>query len=169
MNDYDDYAINPSNFEQMASEYNLQKQKIFSLTKKCEIDKSDVNSLFEKTEYLKTIVLDLEARTKNGNILLVLKEILEEVESSTKNLSNIFDDSVKTYQTEQFELVMFCNNLKLAINIVGEIIKLLIKIKDDDIKFEYSQVLTNEINRFIDINNKLASMFGECRYLKYIE
>ena len=150
----------------MAKEYSLIQKSQILKTKKCEIDPDDISLLFAKIEYLKVLTNDLKNRTKNVSILQVLNEISAKIEQNNDNLTEILEKNVKTESIES-EAKMFCNNLKLAINTTGDILKLLVKIKNDDETFELSPALTEVINSFIEINNQYVSLFGECQYLKY--
>lgn len=162
---YDDYAMSPENFEIMAKEYNINQNKVLSLkTKACEINQDDVKLLFNKIEYLRVLVDNLKNHTSNIDILKVLDDVAIDIQDQTKQLSEVLGRIVKGFDNQDDEIKIFCNNLKLAINTAGDIIKLLVKIKDEDETFELSPKLTNNINEFVDINNQLVSLFGECRY-----
>lgn len=169
MNIYDDYAVSPSNFEKMAKEYSLQSNgKILSLkAKQCEISQDDVDALFAKIEYLRVLVGNLKNRTNNTDVLLVLNNISSEIATNVTNLSGVLNGGVKTFEREDQNYEIFCNNLKLSINTTGDIIKLLIKIKDDDVTFQFAPKLTDATDSFIDINNQLVSLFGDCRYRNF--
>ena len=166
MNMYNDGLVDTSKFEQMAKEYSLLQKSQILKTKNCDISSDDVSMLFAKIEYLKVLTNDLSVKTKNANILLILSEISAKIVQNYDNLTKILKNNVKTESIES-EAKMFCNNLKLAINTTGDILKLLIKIKDDDNTFELSPPLTEAINSFIEINNQYVSLFGECQYLRY--
>ena len=165
---YNDFAISPQNFEAMAKEYSLQKQSSIFSANKQDVSKEDIKSLFSKLEYLKVLIVDLQKRTSNADILLVLDDLSKVLKEQNQKLSNILDSqtSIQTESEENFK--MFCNNLKIAINTTSDIVKLLIKIKDDEQTTGDAKLsLTDSINIFLDINNKLVSLFGECRYLRY--
>lgn len=162
---YDDYAMNPENFEVMAKEYKSQESRVVGLgANVCKIDSNDIKSVFEKIEYLKVLISNLKNHTSNVDALKVLDDISLDVSMQSKNLSNLFGQFVQSENEKEEDIKIFCNNLKLAINTTGEIVKILVKIKDADETFELSQNLTNSINNFIDMNNQLVSLFGECRY-----
>ena len=165
---YNDFAINPQNFEAMAKEYSLQKQSsIFSINKQ-DVDEKEIKSLMAKLEYLRVLLGDLKKRTSNADILLVLDELSITLQEQTKKLTELFDGLTVSQNNDEEEYKMFCNNLKIAINTTSDIIKLLINIKDDEqTPSEVKLSLTNSINVFLDFNNKLVSLFGECRYLRY--
>ncbi len=165
---YNDFAINPQNFEAMAKEYSLQKQSsIFSINKQ-DIDEKEIKSLTAKLEYLRVLLGDLKKRTSNADILLVLDELSITLQEQTKKLTELFDGLTVSQNNDEEEYKMFCNNLKIAINTTSDIVKLLIEIKDDEkTPSEAKLSLTESINTFLDINNKLVSLFGECRYLRY--
>lgn len=173
---YDDYAICPDKFEEMAKEFVANQSKISGLcakisdlqvVKKSEISKDDVDMLFKKIEYLRVLLADLKNRSTNSDVLLVLDSIAEEIKQQTESLSKLLNVGISALEQNEVRGDMFCNNLKLSINTAGDIVKLLIKIKDDDQTFELSPALTEAINIFLQINNQLVSLFGECRYLRY--
>ncbi len=165
---YDDYALSPENFEVMAKEYKAKESNILSLkTKVSEIDRIDVDSLFNKIEYLRVLVNDLKTRTTNSDVIVVLNQISDDIATETQNLSQTLDGGTIALENETMPIDMFCNNLKIAINTTGDILKLLIKIKDDDETFELSPVLTSSTNTFLEINNQLVSLFGECKYRSF--
>lgn len=165
---YNDFAINPQNFEAMAKEYSLQKQSsIFSINKQ-DVDEKEIKSLMAKLEYLRVLLGDLKKRTSNADILLVLDELSITLQEQTKKLTELFDGLTVSQNNDEEEYKMFCNNLKIAINTTSDIVKLLIEIKDNEkTPSEAKLSLTESINTFLDINNKLVSLFGECRYLRY--
>ena len=162
---YDDYALNPESFEDMAREYQSNRRQVLGLKVKItEVDPNDVKQLFAKLEYLRVLTQSLKNHTSNADAQKVLDDVLVDIVEQTKRLSEILKPVAMIYQTDEVDLKIFCNNLKLAINTTGDIVKLLVKIKDDDESFELSLKLTNSINEFVDINNQLVSLFGECRY-----
>ena len=167
MNMYNDGLVDTSKFEQMAKEYSLLQKSQILKTKNCDISSDDVSMLFSKIEYLKVLTNDLKNRTKNADILLILGEISKKIEENTEILSKILNQNALVQCQTKAEAKMFCNNLKLAINTTGDVLKLLVKIKDDDETFELSPPLTEAINSFIEINNQYVSLFGECQYLRY--
>ena len=167
MNMYNDGLVDTSKFEQMAKEYRLLQKSQILKTKKCEISSDEISMLFAKIEYLRVLTNDLKNRTKNADILLILGEISKKIEENTESLSKILNQNTLVQCQTKAEAKMFCNNLKLAINTPGDILKLLVKIKDDDSTFELSPPLTEIINSFIEINNQYVSLFGECQYLRY--
>lgn len=164
---YNDGLVDISKFEQMAKEYSLLQKSQILKTKNCDISSDDVSMLFAKIEYLKVLTNDLSTKTKNADILLILGEISKKIEENTENLSKILNQNALVQCQTKAEAKMFCNNLKLAINTTGDILKLLTKIKDNDSTFELSPALTEIINSFIEINNQYVSLFGECQYLRY--
>ncbi len=168
MENYDDYAVNPQMFETMAKEYQVQSlSKMQNVTIK-ELDKELIKSLFNKIEYLQALINTLKQHTKNANIILVIDETLNLLDSQQHVLINLFDGGIATQSVGEDDFRMFCNNLKIAINTTSDIIKLLIEIKDNElVNFEKKEKLTMVINEFLDINNNLVSLFGECRYLQY--
>ena len=168
MEKYDDFAINPGMFETMAKEYQVQSlSKMQSVTIK-KPDKELVKNLFAKIRYLQSLLNTLKQHTKNADIISVIDEIYVSTQNQTEILVNLFDDVVISQNADEDDFKMFCNNLKIAINTTSDIIKLLISIKDDEaVDYEIKEKLTGVINSFLDINNNLVSLFGECRYLKY--
>lgn len=168
MERYDDFAVNLNSFETMAKEYNAQIQ-----SKMLKVDIKQVNlklakSLFNKIEYLRVLVNDLKQRTSNSEILIVLDDVLKQIENQNQILSTLFEQGIEAQTQSEDSFKMFCNNLKLSISTTSDIIKLLIEIKDDEeTSFEAKSKLTEVINSFLDINNNLVSLFGECRYLRY--
>ena len=165
---YNDFAISPQNFDAMAKEYAMQKQSsIFSVNKQG-VSKEDIKYLFSKLEYLRVLIVDLQKRTSNADILLVLDELSKTLYEQNQKLSNLFDGVTWIQTDDEENYKMFCNNLKIAINTTSDIVKLLISIKDDEqTPSETKSLLTDSINVFLDFNNKLVSLFGECRYLRY--
>ena len=165
---YDDFALSPQNFEVMAKEYALQKQSgVFSVNKQ-DINKEDVKSLFSKLEYLRVLLVDLKTRASNADIIIVLDELSKTLQEQNQKLTELFDGATWIQTDDEENYKMFCNNLKIAISTTSDIIKLLINIKDDEqTPSEVKLSLTNSINVFLDFNNKLVSLFGECRYLRY--
>ena len=164
---YNDGLIDTSKFEQMAKEYSLVQKSQILKTGKLDISQDEKNLLFVKIEYLKVLTGKLKNLTKNANILQILGEILQKIDNNSQILIELLGQSTAVQTINQTELTMFCNNLKLAINTTGDIIKLLVKIKTDDQTFELSPSLTKQINSFIEINNEYVSLFGECQYLRY--
>lgn len=162
---YDDYALNPEVFELMAKEYNQRKKSITSLSVSVKaVKKDDVDELFKKIEYLRVLIGSLKSQTKNIDTISVLDRVLQNVKDEQVKLFNLFDGVVLTSSSDDVMTKIFCNSLKLAIDSTGEIVKCLIKIKDDDETFELSSSLTESINTFLDVNSMLVSLFGECRY-----
>ena len=163
MEQYNDFAINPENFEKMAKEFNLQKSNVLTV-KNSSISNEQKMELKRKLRELAFIVKNLAKYTNITAVVEVINNIDESIKKEYDNLLPIFEDVVEKESEDEQNYKMFCNGLKLSINIVAEIIKLLIEIKDSDDSFQYSTVLTNSINNFLDINNQLVSLFGECRY-----
>lgn len=173
MQNYDDFALCPEKFEDMAKEYIANQGRINSLSAKIgggeraaksEIERDDIDLLFKKIEYLRVLVSDLKMRTSNPDALAVLDNVSSDILEQNKNLSILLNAGAMAFDHEDEQMDMFCNNLKVAINTASDIVKLLIKIKDDDETFQLSPALTESINSFLEINNQLVSLFGECRY-----
>ena len=168
MNKYDDFALDFSSFENMAKEYNAQIQSNALKVEKKDVDEKQVNSLLSKIEYLKVLVSDLKRRTSNADILLVLDDISNNIKSQNQILTELFGQGTSIQSQEEDNFKMFCNNLKVAISTTSEIIKTLIEIKDNEsVDADTKLKLTEVINCFLDINNSLVSLFGECRYLRF--
>ena len=172
MEKYDDYAVSPQNFEAMAKEYNKCIQSNMLNIKhvadvSTQFDENAIKSLFNKIEYLRVLINDLKNQTKNQDILTVLSQITDDIQSQINLLSDAFKTNFVAKQDNEDEFKMFCNKLKLAINTTSDIVKLLIGIKDDENTIsDIKLILTSSINGFLDINNELVSLFGECRYLR---
>ena len=165
---YDDFAFNPNNFEVMAKEYNKQMHSNVLSVKKEDINEKLVRSLFNKIEYLRVLVNDLMQRTSNADIMIVLDDISSQISAQNNTLKSLFDDGISVQNQNEDNFIMFCNNLKIAINTTSDIIKILIEIKDDETTNANAKLtLTQVINSFLDINNSFVSLFGECRYLRY--
>ena len=169
---YDDFAINPNMFETMAKEYKLQQKNILSLNVKTNqtdnaIDKESLLKLFDEIKQLQSLLYNLMSLTTNNDIKQVVNDIIAEVEIENQNLLNTFENLniSKTMASDEIEKKkIFCNLLKSVVNKTSEIIKLLVAIKDSDTLFQYSTILTFSTNQFLDINTKLVSLFGDCRY-----
>ena len=169
---YDDFAMEPNNFEAMAKEYMAQsKSKIlgndFSKENNDKL-KDRQSALFKNLEYLRVLVEDLKMRTKNEDILAVLAETSNDIVHETQKLNALLGATASAVADDSNQIKMFCNNLKLAIQTASEVVRLLIEIKDDDsISADIKPNLTQSIDAFLTINNKLVSLFGECRYLTF--
>lgn len=160
---YDDFAIlDKEKFDIVNREYQKQKScKILSVKK---LQPEETESLMQKIEYLQKLLQKLKANTKNSDTLLVLDGIIQDVQNQQDKINVLLGGAMAMGETEP-ETVIFCNNLKLAIQTTGEIVKQLIEVKDSEqtageIKPDYTDIILS----FIDINNKLVSLFGECRY-----
>ena len=168
---YDDFLMSPENFEAMAKEFGENAKGEILSVKKTSVNENDVKDIFKKIEFLRVLVVDLKGKTKNQEILVVLSDISNQIESQNNALAEVFDGSVTNnvgVQESAEEMAkMFCNNLKIAISTASDIVRLLIKIKDEDSSFLLAPKLTESTNVFLDINNQLVSLFGECRFLRY--
>ena len=168
MNKYDDFALDFESFENMAKEYNAQIQSNALKVEKKDVDEKEINSLLSKIEYLKVLLNDLKRITSNADILLVLDDISNGVERQNKILVELFGQGITIQAQAEDNFKMFCNNLKAAIGTTSEIIKTLIEIKDNaSVDANTKLKLTEVINIFLDINNSLVSLFGDCRYLRF--
>ena len=168
---YDDFLMSPENFEAMAKEFSANAKGEILSVKKTGVNENDIKDLFKKIEFLRVLVLDLKGKTKNQEILVVLSDISNQIESQNNTLAEVFDDgttnNVGVQESAEEMAKMFCNNLKIAISTASDIVRLLIKIKDEDSSFLLAPKLTESTNVFLDINNQLVSLFGECRFLRY--
>ncbi len=173
---YNDYAINPQSFEQMAKEYKNCKNSpgLMSNTGLLADDSHNdrqaelVKQLLKQVEYLRVLTNDLKTRTKNQDIILVLGDIQNQIKLQSDIFANMFGASVQSFASDNVDIKMFCNNLKLATQSATQIVKLLVALKDlEQTTAQQKLSLTDSINQFLDINNKLVSLFGECRYLIY--
>ena len=127
-----------------------------------------VKQLLKQVEYLRVLTSDLKTRTKNKDIILVLNDIQSQIKLQSDVFANLFSIAVQSCASDNVDIKMFCNNLKLAIQSATQIVKLLIAIKDlEQTTAQQKLSITDSINQFLDINNKLVSLFGACRYLIY--
>ena len=178
MNIYDDFAVNPASFEDMAKEFCNQKKSSVQSAENCDVLKNNQNKtqlatlddqkqLKNKVEYLLVLIKDLKTRTSNNDVLIVLNNLQDEIENQQHIIDDIFQIASEQ-SSQKADINMFCNNLKIALNTTSDIVKLLIKLKDsDETSFEQKQMLTQSMNTFLDINNNFVSLFGECQYLSY--
>ena len=168
---YDDFLMSPENFETMAKEFDKKAKGEILSVKKTSVNENDVKDLFKKIEFLRVLVVDLKSKTKNQEILVVLSDISNQIESQNNTLAEVFEDvatnNVGVQESAEEMAKMFCNNLKIAISTASDIVRLLIKIKDEDNSFVLAPKLTESTNVFLDINNQLVSLFGECRFLRF--
>lgn len=165
MEKYNDFALGTENFERMAKEYENKKTGEVLETKKDVKESQDFSSLQKQLDYLQNLLAEIKRHTTNSDVLLVLKEIEADVKKQIENINSLFKNNITSQSAEEPETVLFCNNLKLAIQTANDIIKNLVGIKDDEkTSGETKLALTSIINAFIEINNKLVSLFGECRY-----
>ena len=161
---YDDFAVlRPEDFETVAKEYS--NQGIGKILSQNNCQQTNTEGIFKKIEYLQNLVEKLKTHTKNEDVLIVLDGIAEDLQSQRDKLRSLVSEEVWTYSSNEPHTVIFCNNLKLAIQTSSEIVKQLIDIKDSENTVgEIRPQFTEIINAFLDINNKLVSLFGECRY-----
>ena len=168
MNKYDDFSIDLSNFEAMAKEYNAQIKSNVLKVEQQDVNNENIKSLFNRIEYLKVVVNNLKSHTSNNDILVVLDDTYNKILEQNIFLNNILNGGIFVQNQSQDEFKMFCNNLKIAISTASDVVKVLVKIKDSDIvESDIKPKLTESVNVFLDINNSLVSLFGECRYLRY--
>lgn len=163
---YDDFAtLKPDMFEQIAKEYNKQNSgKILSVNKYGQID-PNFESVQKKISELKKIIDVLIKNTKNNDVVFVLKKIKSEVELQEKNIIALVGQELEVLSSEMPQTSVFCNNLKLAIQLCTEIVKGLVMLKDSDNVSQNGKLqLTQILYQFIEITNKFVSLFGECKY-----
>lgn len=160
---YDDFAvIDPEKFGVVANEYQKQKQgKILSIN----TNENSLLSVVQKFDTLQGITTKLLKHTVNQDTIFVLNQINEEINLQKSLLNKLIEQGITIQSKSMPDISVFCNNLKLAIQICAEILKELIAVKDaDNTTGEVKLEITNIINAVIDINNKYVSLFGECRY-----
>lgn len=165
MTNYDDFAtMNPQKFELAVKEYSSQKSgKILQTLS--QNNNSDILMVQKKVEYLQNLVIELKSDTSNADVLKVLEGLGSDIKVLRDKITALADSLVSVEESEEIVTARFCNNLKLAIQTCCEIVKLLVKIKDDEkTSGENKLFITEIISSVVDINNKLVSLFGECRY-----
>ena len=153
---YDDFAtLKPDMFEQVAKEYNKQNSgKILSVNKCGQVD-PNFESVQKKISGLKKII----------DVAFVLKNIKTEVELQEKNIISLVGQELEALSSEIPQTSVFCNNLKLAIQLCTEIVKGIVMLKDSDNVSQNGKLqLTQILYLFIEITNKFVSLFGECKY-----
>ena len=165
---YNDFAISPQSFEEMAKEYSSQMNSGALSVKASEVESRITKKLFNNIEYLRVLISDLKSHTTNRDVLIVLSDVSDEIEKQNSIFKSILQNHISALEDDDVRADMFCNNLKLTIQTAGEIIKILVEIKDSaNYNVENKPVVTEIINAFVDINNSLVSLFGECRYMRY--
>lgn len=162
---YDDFAvIDPEKFGVVANEYQKQNQRK-TLSLKLNKDNDILIRVNEKFETLQGITSKLLKHSRNQDVILVLNQIGEEIDLQKSSINKLIEQGITIQSKSMPDISIFCNNLKLAIQLCAEILKELIEVKDNDnTSGEAKLELTNIINAVIDINNKYVSLFGECRY-----
>ena len=163
---YDDFAeMTEANCKSAGREFALKKARVL----RASFTKTDRERLYQKIEYLQEIIPKLKNHTQNQDILNVLQKIDSQISEQKGELKLFFENLSKT-QFFGDDVQIFCNNLKLAIQKTNEIVELLIKIKDDDsTPIEIRPQITDVINQFLNINSEFVSLFGECRYRKFVQ
>ena len=160
---YDDFAVLDAEKITMANK-EYQKQCAGNILSVKSLLPQDNENLWQKISYLQRLLDKLKQNTKNQDTLLVLEGVLQDVQNQQDKLNVLLNNSTITMGETQPETVIFCNNLKLAIQTAGEIVEVLIKLKDsEETAGELRPDITNIILSFLNINNKLVSLFGECR------
>lgn|SRR5574344_641430 len=166
---FDDFAImSPQAFEQAIKEYKAQTNKK-NLKILIQQDSNDITNLQKKLQYLQKLLYELKDDTKNKDVLSVIEQITNDTKFVIDSILKIANPSTETQSVEKLVTTRFCNNLKLAIQTCGEIVKLMVKIKDDvSTSGENKLLITTLINKIVDINNNLVSLFGECKYRGFL-
>lgn len=160
---YDDFAILDDDTGAASNEYKkIMGGKILSVKSQQTEDQTEV---LQKVEYLSSLLQKLKNDTKNADTKIVLEKTEQNLQLQQQNLLQLFGGLTMALGEKQPETVMFCNNLKLAIQTSGEIVKSLIQIKDAETTAgEIRPQYTDIILAFLDVNNNLVSLFGDCRY-----
>lgn len=166
---YDDFAVlGTEHYSAMAKEYNNQQSgKILSVKKADESTQllEDVSRKFYDLSFIVNRLLEI---TTNSDAIGVLNEIEHDINTQSEIIKGLIETGVSVQNNKQIDVERYCNNLKLALQVCGEIIKELISIKDrETTSGEAKFALTNVIGAMIDINNKIVSLFGECRYRNF--
>lgn len=163
---YDDFAeMTEANCKSAGREFALKKARVL----RASFTKTDKERLYQKIGYLQKIMPKLKNHTQNQDILNVLQKIDEQITAQKKQLDLLFENFADVQSCGE-DVQIFCNNLKLAIQTTNEIVELLIKIKDDDsTPIEIRPQITDVINQFLNINSEFVSLFGECRYRKFVQ
>lgn len=163
---YDDFAVlEPEKFGMVAKEYNKKNGGKVLSVKTVEHPEDELESIAKKFENLLFIVERLLGGTGNTDAIAVLNEIKQDIKTQQEIVIRLVEEGITVQSRELPDVARYCNNLKLALQVCGEIIKALVEVKDDDeTSGEAKLELTNVINTMIDVNNKIVSLFGECRY-----
>lgn len=163
---YDDFAVlEPEKFGMVAKEYNKKNGGKVLSVKTVERPEDELESIAKKFENLLFIVERLLGGTGNTDAIAVLNEIKQDIKNQQEIVIRLVEEGITVQSRELPDVARYCNNLKLALQVCGEIIKALVEVKDDDeTSGEAKLELTNVINTMIDVNNKIVSLFGECRY-----
>ncbi|MGN1221827.1 MAG: hypothetical protein ACI4TT_01170 [Christensenellales bacterium] len=161
---YDDFAILNEDKMNLANQEYLMHgaNKIFSAKS---LQPNEKENIMKKVEYLQNLIEKLKKNTNNEDTLLVLDDLSQSVANQKDKINVLFSEAMALAKEVEPNTVIFCNNLKLAIQTTNEIVKMLIETKDSEqtpgeIRPQYTEI----IMAFLDINNKLVSLFGECRY-----
>ena len=159
---YDDFAIlEPNNFDKAIKEYQKFGRSSVLSTKAMQPESQKIN---DKINYLLGLVTKLKQHTTNQDKIFVLDEIYKVVEEQQSAFNTLMVEGLLLAEEEPVTQI-FCNNLKLAIQTTAEIVKLMIELKDNDlVAGEIKPQVTDIILQFLDVNNRLVSLFGECRY-----
>ena len=167
MGEYNDWQVIADESQVLAlNEYKkINSNKILSYSTDV-----DMESVFDKIEYLKSLWKILKEHNTNSDIDLVLEDIKTEIENSKNLLLDIFDTHSLAVLNQEIETKIFCNNLKLSIQVVLEILEKLSKItenyqKNDQIYAKIKQIYAN----FVNIAKLYVSLFGECNYRVFVK
>ena len=161
---YDDFAILDADKAGLANlEYNRQGAgKILSVKS---LQPDNYEGICQKINYLEQLFKKLKQYTKNQDTMLVLDNLSQDLQNQKDKLNVLLVSETVALGEAEPQTVIFCNNLKLAIQTTNEIVGLLIELKDSDqTAGEFRPQYTQIILSFLDINNILVSLFGECRY-----
>ena len=162
MEEFNDWQLMNEESQHMAKkEYsNFTKSHIFSTT-----TPKYIPQLFEKIAYLKQLLKELKKHNRNEDIIYVLNDIQIDIDKQTEILKKNFDMQTNAFGIDKVETKIFCNNLKLSIQTVLEIIDLLAN--------EQSILFQNEnlsiIQSFLQICKKYVSLFGDCQYRLFVQ
>lgn len=161
---YDDFAILDVDKMNLANQEYLKQgaSKTFSAKS---MQPNEQENIMKKVEYLQNLIEKLKKNTTNEDALLVLDDLSQSVANQKDKINVLFSETMAIAKEVEPNTIIFCNNLKLAIQTANEIVKMLIEIKDSEqtpgeIRPQYTEIIMS----FLDINNKLVSLFGECKY-----
>ena len=159
---YDDFAIlEPNHFDEAIREYQKTNKSSVLSARAMQPEPEKIN---DKINSLLGLVTKLKQHTTNADKIFVLDQIYKDIETQQSLFGALMVGSLMLAEEEP-PTQIFCNNLKLAIQTTAEIVKQMIELKDSDlVAGEIKPQVTDIILQFLDINNRLVSLFGECRY-----